>query len=83
MKSCHHILKNTFGVYMFSLLLFDFIKNQFWTVEWTLLLNEEDGGSYFAFGFGKRFYLFVICCDFNSFANVLNNCIFSYFTALC
>lgn len=31
----------------------------------TLLLNEEDGGSCFAFGFGKKetFYLFVICYD--------------------
>ncbi|XDV28747.1 hypothetical protein PO909_031964 [Leuciscus waleckii] len=37
-------------------------SNQFWTVKWRLLLNE-DGGSYFAFGFGKKetFYLFVIC----------------------
>lgn len=63
MKSCHRIFKKTFGVYMFSLLLFDFIKNQFWTVKWRLLLNEEDGGSCFAFGFGKKetFYLFVIC----------------------
>lgn len=58
MESCC-ILVSTFEVYMFSLLLFDFIKTPYWTVEWRLQLYQEDGGSDFAFGLvkGKRFVL--------------------------